>query len=344
MSRLMHEILEQPGVLARTLEGERAHAREFARHAASRDFRLIMLVARGSSDHAAMFGRYLLEIATGIPCTLCAPSIHTLYRARVDLKQTLVIGISQSGESEDVNRVLKSSRQRGAFAVGITGQANSAMARLVDEVFLSRAGRQRAVPATKAYTAELLLLYLLASALGSRVTPAGISEIPGLVAEALKLEAELRQIVERYRYMRQCVVIARGLNYATAREMATKLVETCRVVAEPVSSADLLYGPISLIERGFPAILFMPPGKPFPELKRLAERLWKLQADTLVFSAAGVRLPAATRTVRLPGSIPEMYTPIPYIVPAQLFAALLAETKGLDPDKPRSLQIITRGI
>jgi len=344
VSHLMDEILEQPQVLARTLKGERAHAREFAKDAATRDFRLIALVARGSSDHAAMFGRYLLEIATGIPCTLCAPSVHTLYRARVDLKQTLVIGISQSGENQDVNRVLGTSRQRGAYAVAITGQAKSAMAGVADEVFLSRTGRQRAVPATKAYTAEMLLLYLLASALGPAITPEGISEIPGRVAEALKLEAELRQMVERYRYMRQCVVIARGLNYANALEMATKLVETCRVVAEPVSSGELLYGPISLIERGFPAILFIPPGKPFQELKRLAERLWKLQADTLVISAAGARLPAATRTVRLQNAIPEMYTPIPYIVPAQLFAALLAEIKGLDPDRPRALQIITRGI
>lgn len=344
MSRLMHEIREQPGILARTLAGGRVQALEFARHARKRDFRLILLVARGSSDHAAMFGRYLLEITTGIPCSLCAPSVHTLYRAPVDLRQAMVVGISQSGEGEETNRVLESSRRQGAFTVGITNHAGSTMAELVDEVFLSRAGRQRAVPATKVYTAELLLLYLLASALGSRVTLSGISEIPDLVGETLNLEEELRGLVVRYRYMRECAVIARGLNYANALEMATKLVETCRVVAEPISSADLLYGPISLFEPGFPAVLFMPPGKPFPELKRLAERLGKLKADTLLISEKGAKLPAATRTLRLPVSMEEIYTPIPYIVPAQLFATLLAETKGLDPDRPRSLQIITRGL
>jgi len=344
MSRLMHEIREQPGILARTLEGGRGQAGEFAKRVRNRDFRLIVLVGRGSSDHAAMFGRYLLEITTGIPCSLCAPSVHTLYRAPVDLRQALVVGISQSGEGEETNRILKLSRRQGAFTIGITNQARSTMAALADEVFLSRAGSQRTVAATKAFTAELLLLYLLASALGSRVTLTGVSEIPELVAEALKLEDELRGLVVRYRYMHQCAVIARGLNYANAQEMATKLVETCRVVAEPISSADLLYGRISLFERGFPAIVFMPPGRPFPELKRLAGRLWKLGADTLVISDKGAGLPAATRTLRLPASMEEIYSPIPYIIPAQLFAALLAETRGLDPDRPRSLQIITRGL
>jgi glucosamine--fructose-6-phosphate aminotransferase (isomerizing) len=160
----------------------------------------------------------------------------------------------------------------------------------------------------------------------------------------LKLESEMRQLVERYRYMRQCVVIARGINYANAREMALKLIETCRVVAEPFSSADFLHGPIAMIERGFPVFLFMPPGKAFNELKRLAGRLRRLGAETVAFSSAEPRIPTVTRALEMPGGIPEIYTPIPYIVPAQLFAGLLAEIKGLDPDRPRSLNIVTRTL
>jgi glucosamine--fructose-6-phosphate aminotransferase (isomerizing) len=139
-------------------------------------------------------------------------------------------------------------------------------------------------------------------------------------------------------------MVGRGLNYANAFELALKLMETCYVVAERFSSADFLHGPIALIERGFPVLIFMPPGKTFQDLKRLEAQLRRLRAETLVISSANITLPAATEAIRVPGSIPEIYTPIPYIVPGQLFAALLAEVKGLNPDQPRSLQMLTRTV
>src|SRR5947208_11127519 len=213
MSLMMREILEQPQALARTLKAEREHALDFQRRARTRKFRLIVLVARGTSDNAALFGRYLLELTTGIPVSLSAPSIHTLYHARLDLAQTLVVGISQSGEGADLNLVLKSARRQGAYTLAITNEKGSTMARLADDAFLVRAGRQRSVAATKTYTGQLLLLYLLAAALGSHVTSASISEIPGWAKQALALETELRELVERYRYMRVCAVVARGINY-----------------------------------------------------------------------------------------------------------------------------------
>lgn len=342
MSRMMDEILEQRVTLQSTFQAERLHALEFGKFAEKQQFRLIVLVARGTSDNAALFGRYLLELTTGIPVSLCAPSIYTLYKAPLDLRQALVVGISQSGEGRDINLVLKSARRQGAFTVGVTNQAHSSMTRLVHEVFLVRGGKQRSVAATKTYTGQLLVLYLLASALGSRITLSSISEIPGWVQQALTLAPELRELVERYRFMRHCAVIARGLNYANAFELALKLMETCYVVAERFSSADFLHGPIALIGPDFPVLIFMPPGNTFPDLKRLAERLRRLRADTLLISSSGMRLPAATRTIRIPASIPEIYTPIPYIVPGQLFAAMLSEVKGLSPDRPRSLQIVTR--
>jgi glucosamine--fructose-6-phosphate aminotransferase (isomerizing) len=344
MSLMMEEILEQPQALQRTFKAERDHAREFQKLAAKRNFRLIVIVARGTSDNAALFGRYLFELTTGIPVSLAASSVHTLYHAPLNLSQTLVVGISQSGEGTDINLVLKAARRQGAYTVGITNEAHSTMAHLVDEVFLVRARKQRSVAATKTYTGQLLLLYLLASALGSHITLAEVSELSDRVAETLKLAPEIRELVERYRYMRQCVVVARGINYANAFELALKLMETCYVVAERFSSADFLHGPIALIERGFPVLLLMPPGKTFQGLLKLTERLHALRAETLVFSSPKARVPGATRLIRVPGSLPEIYTPIPYIVPGQLFAALLAEVKGLDPDKPRELHIVTRTI
>lgn len=344
MSLMLEEIFDQPRALRRTFKAEREHAQSFKQFARQKDFRLIVLVARGTSDNAALFGRYLLELTTGIPVSLCAASIHTLYHARLDLRRAVVVGVSQSGEGTDINLVLKSARRQGAYTVAITNEARSTMAQLADEVFLVRAGKQRSVAATKTYTGQLLMFYLLAGGLGPHITLESVSEIPDRVEAALELAPSIRELVERYRYMRQCVVVSRGLNVANAYELALKLMETCYVVAERFSSADFAHGPVALIERDFPVIILMPPGKVFRDLKRLVERLRKLRAETLLISSTDVRLPAATRTIRVPGPIPEIYTPIPYIVPGQLLAASLAEVKGLDPDKPRSLQIVTRTL
>ncbi|HUX10512.1 MAG TPA: SIS domain-containing protein [Terriglobia bacterium] len=342
MSYMMKEILDQPRALRRCYEAERKHAIELKKFAAKQDFRMILLVARGTSDNAALFGRYLLELTTGKPVSLCAPSVHTLYHAKLDLRKALVIGISQSGEGTDVNAVLKTARRQGAFTVGITNEAKSTMAGLVDDAFFVRAGTQRSVAATKTYTGQLLMLYMLAAALGSHVTLERVEEIPKWVANSLEIVPTIRQIVERYRFMRQCVVVARGLNYANAFEFSLKLMETCYVVAERFSAADFLHGPIAMIESDFPMILFMPPGKTWADMTALAKRVRKLGAETLIISAEGVRLPVHTKSIRVPASIPEVYTPIPYIVPGQIFACLLAELKGIDPDKPRSLKIVTR--
>ena len=344
MSQMMKEILEQPLALQRTLAAERDHAVAFADFARKQNFRLIVLVARGTSDNAALFGRYLLELTTGIPVSMSAASIHTLYRARLDFRQTLVVGISQSGEGTDINLVLKSAKRLGAYTLGISNEARSTMAGLVDEVFLVHAGRQRSVAATKTYTGQLLILYLLASSLSPQIVLSDVSEIPHRVELALKLAPEIEHVVERYRYMRRCVVVGRGINLANAYELALKLMETCYVVAERFSSADFLHGPIAMIERDFPALVFMPPGKTFRELLKLTAHLHALKADTLVFSASNARIPGAGRVIRIPDPVPEIYTPIPYIVPGQVFAALLAEVKGLNPDKPRELNIVTRTI
>ena len=155
MSLMVQEIFEQTAALERTFRAEREHAQEFQRFARGRHFRLVVLVARGTSDNAAMFGRYLIELTTGIPVSLAAPSIHTLYHSRLDFRDALVVGISQSGEGTDINLVLKAAKREGAVTVGITNEARSTMAGLVDEAFLVRAGRQRSVAATKTYTGQL---------------------------------------------------------------------------------------------------------------------------------------------------------------------------------------------
>jgi glucosamine--fructose-6-phosphate aminotransferase (isomerizing) len=309
--------------------------------------KLIVLAARGTSDNAAQFGRYLLEITTGIPVSLAAPSLYTLYHANIDLKDALIVAISQSGESTDTNLVLERGREQGAMTVGITNEPASSLAKLADHLFFVRAGRERSVAATKTYTGQVMSLYLLAYALGAKIRLDDLRKIPDWAAKALELEAEITARAERYRFMERAIVVGRGLNYANAFEFALKLMETCYVVAERFSTADFLHGPIAMVERAFPMFLFTPPGVTWDGMRDMIERLAALNAETLIFTdkSNDAAIASNPRAVVIPARLPrELFTPIPYIIPAQIFAASLAAWKGIDPDRPRTLSKVTRTL
>lgn len=343
MSQMLEEIRQQPEALERTLAAELRRAEKFKRVLEKRRPKLIVLAARGTSDNAALFGRYLLEIATGIPVSLAAPSIETLYRAHVDYSGALVVAISQSGESTDTNLILEHARARGAVTLGITNESRSSLARLAEHVFLVRAGKERSVAATKTYTGQLMIFYLLAYALGARIRPADLERLPEAAAAALDLEDEIDALTERYRFMRYAVVVGRGLNYSNAFEFALKLMETCYVVAERFSSADFLHGPIALVEPSFPVFAFAPPGVTWESIGGTLDKLRALKAEIVAISDPANREVEgrATKIIRLKTRLKEVLTPIPYIVPAQIFAACLAKKKGLDPDQPRTLKKVT---
>jgi glutamine---fructose-6-phosphate transaminase (isomerizing) len=340
---MLEEIRQQPETLARTLSAELPRVERLKRLLEKNRPRLIVLVARGTSDNAALFGRYLLEITTGIPVSLAAPSISTLYGAPLDYRDTLVVALSQSGESTDTNLVLERARQQGALTLGITNESRSTLARIAGHVFLVRARKEKSVAATKTYTGQMLAMYLLAYALGGRIRIADLERIPDAVEAALQLEPEIDALSERYRFMRYAVVVGRGLNYANAFEFALKLMETCYVVAERFSSADFAHGPIALVEPNFPVFAFAPPGVTWPSIGETMTRLKALQAEVVAITDGGNPDAAAcaTKIIRLPRRMKEVLTPIPYVIPAQLFAACLAAQKGLNPDRPRTLSKVT---
>ncbi len=349
MSRMLEETRQQPDALSNTLREGLETMRELRRRFDGRRPRLVVLVARGTSDNAAQFGRYLIEITTRIPVSLAAPSIVTLYQCPLDLTDVLVVGISQSGESTDTNAVLEDARMRGAVTVGITNEPHSSMAHLAEHTLLARAGREESVAATKTYTCQLLALYLLAHSLGGAVDLEVLRLVPDWVGRVLELEERVGEIAERYTFMTRAVAVGRGLNYANALELGLKLMETCYVVAERFSSADLMHGPIALVERSFPVFVFAPAGVTWPSTSAVLDRLEELKAETLVITDQGNPQASAkpARLIQLPIPIVDsrgprdLYTPIPYIVPAQLFAAQLAAIKGLNPDRPRALQKVT---
>ncbi len=350
---MLEEIRQQPAVLEKTLGQELRAVEKLKKILESRRPRFIVLAARGTSDNAAQFGRYLLEVSTGIPVSLAAPSIFTLYEASLDFRDVLVVAISQSGESTDTNLVLERAREQGALTVGITNETKSTLAGIAEHVFFVRAGKERSVAATKTYTGQLLMLYLLAYALGAPLDVDDLRRVPAWAEDALKLEREIAARAGRYRFMDHTVVVGRGLNYSNAFEFALKLMETCYVVAERFSSADFLHGPIAMVESSFPVFLFTPSGVTWPAMQEMLDRLHQIGAETMVITDRSnpEALQRSLRTICIPAKLThrsklpaEVYTLIPYIIPAQLFAACLAAEKGLNPDHPRSLSKVTRTL
>ncbi len=344
MSRMLEEIRQQPDALARTLSAELRRVERFRRVVARKRPRLVVLVARGTSDNAALFGRYLVEITTGIPVSLAAPSIATLYEAPMHYRDALVVAISQSGESTDTNLVLERARQSGAITLGITNESGSRLANIAEHLFLVRAGREKSVAATKTYTGQMLAMYLLAYALGGGVRIAELERLPELVAAALQLEPEMDALSERYRFMKNAVVVGRGLNYANAFEFSLKLMETCYVVAERFSSADFQHGPIALVEQGFPVFAFTPPGKTWPSHGRDADQAPRI--------ARGDRLHCRTRQSRGGAVLHQSHPRAPAFEGTAdadplhrsrpVVRRMPGRKKGLDPDKPRTLSKVTR--
>lgn len=350
------EIRQQPEAIERTIQAEWPMAQRLRAHFDRHRVRLIVLVARGTSDNAAQFARYLLEICTGIPVSLAAPSVSTLYQAPLNLKDAAVVAISQSGESTDTNIYLEQAKSAGALTLGITNESESTLAQLAQHTFLVRAGKEKSVAATKTFTGQLTCIYLLAHAFGAPIAREAIDRLPAAAAAALELETEIRTRAERYCFMRHAVCVGRGLNYANSFEFALKLMETCYVVAERFSSADLLHGPIAMLEPSFPAFLFCPSGVTWKPMCELIQKLKTIQADMLMITDRSHRdassaLGSSLQPLIVPadlaseGPLPEdLYTPIPYIIPAQLFAASLAEVKRLDPDRPRTLSKVTQNL
>lgn len=342
MSVMLTEIQEQPDWVERAIESERTNAHALATAMREQDVRFIIIAARGTSDNAATYAKYLFEIEAGMPVALAAPSVYTLYDANLRLGNTLVMGISQSGQGTDVVQVLSAARAAGAITACITNHADSPITQVSDHVLLCHAGEERAVAATKTYTTALAVVALLVGILSDKPDLlANLRQIPDRMRETLAIEEEIARAVERYRYMQECAVLARGINQATALEAALKMTETSYVVAKPYSGADFLHGPIAMVDEGFPCFLYAPEGRAYPSLLELALKIRERRGEMVVFAHAPEILQLSTTGLRVPTQVDELLSPLVYILPGQLFAFYLARTRGSDPDSPRGLTKVT---
>jgi glucosamine--fructose-6-phosphate aminotransferase (isomerizing) len=327
------EVAEQPAVLAQLLAVRSEFAGAAARIAAAAP-RFVLIAARGTSDHAGLYAKYLAEVQMQLPAGLVSPSALTVYGARPDMSDVLFVAVSQSGRSPDLVDSLSIARQRGALTLAVTNAIDSPLAEAAEIAVDVRAGAERAVAATKSYTAELLSLYLLFAGAQAGAAAEGLPEAAARTL-ALTPDDQLEQIAARFQYAERLVLTARGYSYATAREAALKLMETSYLSAMAFSGADLLHGPMAMIDRSVPVIAITSSGKGGQAMEPVLARLAELDAHVLRVGVEG-GLPIAT------DGLPEQLHPILEILPLQRLAWRLALDRGVDPDRPRGLSKVTQ--
>ncbi len=338
------EIFEQPQAAARLLAGASTRIAALADAIRARDIDHVVIAARGSSDHAAIYAQYVLGIRHGLTVGLATPSIVSVYGSDPRLAHALVIGISQSGASPDIIAVIAAARHQGGLTVALTNDPSSPLGMAADWTIALSAGPELAIAATKTYTSSLLALAALSAALtGDPADLEAVAATPDSLAAMLGLDRRLSDVAREHAAADRALIIARGYEYATAREWSIKIKELAHVFADPYSAADFAHGPVALMEDGVPLIAIVRDG---PAAAGLIEQLGRLRAELdpslMVLSDRQDALELATIPVALPAPPAEWVAPIATIVAGQLHALHLTLARGKDPDAPRSLSKVTR--
>jgi glutamine---fructose-6-phosphate transaminase (isomerizing) len=342
VSRFREEIGEQPEIAANMLASGRATVDSIGARIREASPRGFLIAARGSSDHAALYAKYLFGRRNRVLVSLAAPSLFTHYSSPPRLDGQCVIGISQSGSSPDVIAVIEEAGRQGALTLALTNNAESKLAGAAELVLPLGAGEERSVPASKTYTASLLALGLISQAIDPE--PAfdeALAQVPQALSEALECEEELDRLAPVLLGPR-AIVLGRGFNLATAEEVALKLTETSYVLARAWSVADFEHGPIAVVDDGFP-VLFVGGGGPVAaDLEALARRLGEFGCRVIGIFDGKAATFSADAVVGINSGLPEALTPLTLAVLGQLLAHRVALARGIDPDRPRALNKVTR--
>jgi len=339
---LRSEILEQPSVLRSMYLSQRQVIQSLARELGKP--RHIFIAARGSSDNAARYAKYVWGAFNRIPVTLATPSLFSLYQRPPDLSGMLVIGISQSGESPDLSAVIQDANRQGCQTLAITNAPGSPLGQAAAKVLDIGAGPEKSIAATKSYTAQLQAIAFLSAAWSSSQEQWDqLRKLPDQVQHMLGLEEDIHQFAEGYQDMEHGIVLGRGFNYSTAYEWSLKMTELAYVFVQPYSSADFQHGPIAVVRDGFPVFAAAPQGAVF---SGLADTLEELQQDhraqVMAISDQQRVLDLVDAPLALAPDLPEWLSPLGAIIPAQWFSYYLTKVKGYDPDHPRGLTKVTK--
>jgi len=337
------EIGEQPQSLARTLEVNAAELDALGRSLRARPVSTVMIAARGSSDNAGVYAKYLFQCFNGVPVAMATPSLYTFHHAPPRLKDIFVLGVSQSGQSEDIVEVMAEARRQGALTASITADARSPVAAQSQHVLKLETGPEKAVAATKTFTSSLALIAGLSAAWGQSGERSGaLARLPELAASTLAAASgPVAQAAPTFRHISRCVVLSRGFSYGIAMEVALKLKELTYVTAEPYSSADFQHGPMAMVEPNFPVILVATKGILHDHLVELARQVRQRKPDLLCISDSRDILELGDSRLPVSEGAPEWLSPILAVMPGQMFALRLSLARGIDPDVPRGLSKVT---
>ncbi|UWE12315.1 SIS domain-containing protein [Actinacidiphila bryophytorum] len=335
------EMAEQPEVLRRILDVAAPAITATARAIADRAPRFVLLSARGTSDHAALYAKYLIEVELGLPCGLTSMSTTTAYGATPHLDDVLAVTVSQSGGSPDLIASTTAARAAGAITLAVTNNPDSPLAEVSEFHIDLLAGPEKALPATKTYTAELLALYLFVAGLGSTGPAPAVHRLPRLAEQVLARGDEIRELAGRYRFAERMVITSRGYGYPTAKEAALKLMETSYIPALAYSGADLLHGPLAMVDNISPVIAIVTEGRGGEALQPVLDRLRGRGADLVVIGPRA-HVGAASGGFAMPtADVPESLQPLLEILPLQRLAWEIAMARGQDPDSPRAIAKLT---
>jgi len=359
VTAMREEIGEIPAAVARLLADGAAETDAAAAAVRTRMPRWASIAGRGTSDHAATYGRYLLETRLGIATGLAAPSVSTVYGSVLDWRDGLVIGVSQSGRSPDVVEVVERARSGGSLTIAVTNEPTSPLARVAEHVLWCRAGPERSVAATKTYVTSLVALAgLVARASEPRTIPgvaeslragglrAGLPALPDVLETTLDAVAAWATgaIADEFSDSDRALVVSRGFNLATALETALKLKETAGIFADGYSAADLEHGPVALAGPAIPLLAFRPDGPVGARMDGVLDRLERTGARPWVVGGPELvrrRDLRRARSLAVPVNLAEALTPIPFAIPGELLAEAVAVRRGHDPDAPRGLTKVT---
>jgi len=338
------EIREQPDALLRLLEQEDDFD-AVTKVMRERRPSIVRLVGHGSSDAAASFGVYAFGLLPGWTAMRDSISLTVYYDAKVELSESVVIALSQSGETPDVVEYVKRARGRGAFTVAVTNGAESELAQAADATLALAAGPERAVAASKTFLNTLAALVWLAGGAAGRggEIADGLRRVSGQLSESLEsLEQAVSNVAMAFAYVGRMYVIGRGIEFGTAREVALKLTETCRVAAEPLTATDLAHGPIAALDSMFPVWTIASRDESLPAVLEAAARVIEAGATVVASGNAAQEIEGAAYVLPVPEPPHRILSPLLSVVPGQLFAGALAHAKGLDADYPVGLSKVTR--
>ena len=302
----------------------------------------VYFAARGTSDHACTFAKYLLEIYKGIPCVLAAPSVVTEYDGALCLKNALVIGVSQSGAAEDVRTLIARGKACGAITVGITNDPDSVVAKEADWHLDLCAGPEVSVAATKTFITQIgVLTQLVAAWSRSSELSAQLRKVPGLITKTLKTAPAIEKLAPRYRFMTDAFILGRGILYPIAMEMGLKVKETCYVKSQAYAISDFQHGPIAMISNDAPCFVLDLDEHTAADAELMMQRLSDKDADITLLSYAGRTDERAKVVLPMPEGASGVSAAFCAIITMQLLANYLSCAKGLTPDNPRGLKKVT---